>query len=245
MPRRLLRRFSQGDVAKIKVTFPEGFTAQKIAARLKDHGVIANEETFLTLVTQNGNTLKASFPPPANLEGYLFPDTYSFPIGVTEKEAAQQMLSLFDRLVAQGKAGDIQQSKRSLADIVTVASLIEREAETDQDRPKIAGVIYNRLARNQRLEIDATVQYARKEHKTRLLFRDLDIESPYNTYRHSGLPPGAIACPGMPSIKAALHPESSPYLYYVAGPDGKSHIFARTFAEHSANIARVRRLKRG
>lgn len=247
-PRRLLRRFSQGDVAKIKVTFPEGFTVEKIAARLKEHGVIASEGTFLTLVTQNGNTLKASFPPPANLEGYLFPDTYSFPLGATEKEVAQQMLSLFDRLVAQGKASDLRQSKRSLADIVTVASLIEREAETDADRPKIAGVIYNRLAKNQRLEIDATVQYARKEHKTRLLFRDLTVDSPYNTYRHSGLPPGAIACPGLPSIEAALHPESSPYLYYVAGPDGKSHIFARTFAEHTANIAniaRVRRLKRG
>jgi UPF0755 protein len=155
------------------------------------------------------------------------------------------MLSLFDRLVARGKASEIKRSKRSLAQIVTVASLIEREAETDEDRPRIAGVIYNRLARNQRLEIDATVQYARKQHKSRLLFRDLDVDSPYNTYRHSGLPPGAIACPGLPSIEAALAPEKSTYLYYVAGPDGKSHLFARTFAEHTANIARVRRLRRG
>ena len=244
-PRRLLRHLTDGDVAKVKVTIPEGFTVEKIARRLKDRGVLQDEAAFLTLVTQNGNTLKASFPPPANLEGYLFPDTYSFPVGAKEKDVAQQMLSLFDRLVAKNKAADLMRSKRSLAQIVTVASLIEREAETNEDRPKIAGVIYNRLARNQRLEIDATVQYARKEHKSRLLFRDLDIDSPYNTYRHSGLPPGAIACPGLPSIEAALNPENSPYLYYVAGPDGKSHVFARTFAEHSANIAHVRYLRRG
>ena len=193
-PRGLLKRLAEGDVATVKVTFPEGFTLEKIARRLKDRGIIASEETFLTLVAQNGSTLKASFPPPRNLEGYLFPDTYPFPVGATEKEVAQQMLSLFDRLVAKGKASDIKQSRRSLAQIITVASLIEREAETDADRPKIAGVIYNRLARNQRLEIDATVQYARKQHKSRLLFRDLDIDSPYNTYRHSGLPPGAISC---------------------------------------------------
>jgi UPF0755 protein len=244
-PRHLLRRLADGDVATVKVTFPEGFTVEKIARRLKDRGVIADEAKFLTLVTQNGNTLRASFRPPANLEGYLFPDTYSFPVGATEKEVAQQMLSLFDRLVAKGKEAEIRRSKRSLAQIVTVASLIEREAETDEDRPKIAGVIYNRLARNQRLEIDATVQYARKQHTARLLFRDLDVDSPYNTYRHSGLPPGAIACPGLASIEAALNPEKSPYLYYVAGPDGKSHIFGRTFAEHTANIAKARRLRRG
>ncbi|MES2465010.1 MAG: endolytic transglycosylase MltG [Armatimonadota bacterium] len=244
-PRRLLRRLADGDVATVKVTFPEGFTVEKIARRLKDRGVIKDEAKFLTLVTRNGNTLRASFPPPANLEGYLFPDTYSFPVGATEKEVAQQMLSLFDRLVAKGKADDLRRSKRSLAQIVTVASLVEREAETNEDRPKIAGVIYNRLARNQRLEIDATVQYARREHKSRLLFRDLEVDSPYNTYRHSGLPPGAIACPGLPSIEAALNPEKSPYLYYVAGPDGKSHIFGRTFAEHTANIAKARRMRRG
>jgi UPF0755 protein len=244
-PRQLLRRLANGDVATVKVTFPEGFTVEKIARRLKEKGVIADETGFLTLVTQKGNTLKASFPPPTNLEGYLFPDTYSFPVGATEKQVAQQMLSLFDRLVAKGKAEDIKKSKRSLAEIVTVASLIEREAETDEDRPKIAGVIYNRLARNQRLEIDATVQYARKEHKSRLLFRDLDVDSPYNTYRHSGLPPGAIANPGLPSIEAAINPEKSSYLYYVAGPDGKSHLFGRTFAEHTANIARARSMRRG
>ncbi|MBC8102764.1 MAG: endolytic transglycosylase MltG [Cytophagales bacterium] len=240
-PRRLLRRMADGDVATVRVTFPEGFTVQKIARRLKDRGIIGDETAFLRLVTTKGDTLRASFVPPRNLEGYLFPDTYRFPIGFTEKQVAQEMLSLFDRIVAKGRSEDLSRSRRSLSEIVTIASLIEREAETEGDRPRIAGVIYNRLARNQRLEIDATVQYARGQHKARLLYRDLEVDSPYNTYRNAGLPPGAICCPGIASIDAALHPKTSPYLYYVAGPDGRSHLFARTFAEHKQNIATARR----
>ena len=243
-PRDILRRLERGDIATIRVTFPEGFTTRQIAHRLAEKGVVANEQAFLTLVTTQGNTLHASFAPPANLEGYLFPDTYRFPVGSTDTETAQQMLGEFDHLVVQSHADDIRASGRSLHDILTVASLVEGEAETDADRPRIAGVIYNRLARQMRLEIDATVQYAQGFHKSRLLYRDLAVDSPYNTYKISGLPPGPICSPGLPSIEAALHPEASEYLFYVAGPDGKSHIFSRTLAEHNANVARMRRLRR-
>jgi UPF0755 protein len=247
-PREIVRRLVRGDIATIRVTFPEGFTVRQIAQRLAMHGVVPDEATFLTLVTTQGNTLlpgALSFAPPANLEGYLFPDTYRFPVGATDRQVAEQMLGEFDRLVARDRAAEIHASDRSLQDIVTIASLVEGEAETDADRPRIAGVICNRLARGMHLEIDATVQYAQGFHKSRLLYRDLTIDSPYNTYRVMGLPPGAICCPGMPSIEAALHPTPSDYLYYVAGPDGRSHIFARTQAEHDANVARMRRLRGG
>jgi UPF0755 protein len=141
--------------------------------------------------------------------------------------------------VATGKADEIRQSGHSLAEIVNVAAMVEREAEVDADRPKIAGVIYNRLARGMKLQIDATVQYARGQHTSRLLYRDLEIDSPFNTYKVNGLPPGPICCPGLPSIEAAIHPEKSDYLYYVGRPK-EAHLFARTYAEHLHNIALVR-----
>lgn len=238
-PARLLDRLVRGDVATVKVTFPEGFTAAQVATRLARND-LADEAAFLDLVTRRGNTLRASFKPPANLEGYLFPDTYRFPVGESAEEMAQRMIGNFDKLVARGRAKEIQQSRRSLRDIVIIASLVEREAQVPQDRARIAGVIYNRLQRNMRLQIDATVQYARGQHKSRLLFRDLEIDSPYNTYKVAGLPPGPICNPGLPALRAALSPESHPFLYYVARKDG-SHLFGRTLAEHNHNIAIARR----
>jgi UPF0755 protein len=238
-PDRILDRLVRGDVATIKATFPEGFTAAQVAKRLARNG-IADEAAFLDLATRRGNTLRASFKPPANLEGYLFPDTYRFPVGESAEGVAQRMIGSFDKLVARGEAAKIKQSRRTLRDIVIIASLIEREARVDRDRARIAGVIYNRLARKMRLQIDATVQYARGQHASRLLFRDLEVESPYNTYKIAGLPPGPICNPGLPSLRAALSPERHPFLFYVARRDG-SHLFGRTLAEHQHNIALARR----
>ena len=240
-PARLLDRLVRGYIARNKVTFPEGFTLVRIASRLSENAGV-NEAKFMEMTTQRGNTLRASFRPPAKLEGYLFPDTYTFPAGADESAVAQQMLGNFDKLVARGKESEIKQSKRSLHEIVTIASLIEREAQVPQDRPRIAGVIYNRLQRKMRLQIDATVQYARGQHKSRLLFVDLKVDSPYNTYQHAGLPPGPICSPGMASLEAALAPEKHPYLYYVARKDG-SHLFGKTMAEHQQNIAVARKEK--
>jgi UPF0755 protein len=243
-PRTLLRHLVKGDVATNRVTFPEGFTVRQIALRLKKNELIQDENAFLDLVTTKGNTLKADFPLPENLEGYLFPDTYKFPVGATDAEIAQRMVDDFAKLVVEDRAQELKDSGRSLADIVNIASMIEREAETQEDRPRIAGVIYNRLKIGMKLQLDATIQYARiqagEEHANRLLYKDLEVISPYNTYKVAGLPPGPICNPGLACIDAALKPEASHYLYYVAGT-GKGHIFAQTYAEHQANIARVRR----
>ncbi len=216
-PEAIYQKLNRGEVSSTRVTIPEGFTIKKIAARLKEKGVLTDESEFLQLTE--------------GLEGQLFPDTYAFAKNVTAKEIISQLRGQFQKQV---KALTLTR------EALIVASLIEREAETDEDRPKIAGVIYNRLKKNMRLQIDATVQYALPEHKGRLLFADLKVNSPYNTYLHAGLPPGPICSPGLPSLKAALAPETNDYLFYVQG-EAKGHVFAKTFAEHRANIARVRR----
>lgn len=225
-PEQILQKLEKGETIATRVTIPEGFTLKKIAARLKEKGVITDDDAFLTLATE-----------PENLEGYLFPDTYFFAPGITPEAVIAQMRSNFTARVETGMDWD----NKSRAEIITVASLVEREAVTDADRPKIAGVIYNRLARHMKLEIDATVQYALPEHKARLLYSDLKIDSPYNTYRVVGLPPGPICSPGLSSVQAALQPEKHDYLYYVLGATGKNHVFAKTFAEHKINVAHYRK----
>lgn len=240
-PEKILTRLVSGQTATVRVTFPEGFTVAQIARRLQARGVVARATQFETLVRTQGDRLEAPFPAPADLEGYLFPDTYRIPVGTDPRSVARILLETFDRRVVRALASEIAASGRSLHEIVTIASLVEREARTDRDRPLVAGVIVNRLRRGMRLEIDATVQYARGRHTARLLYRDLKIDSPYNTYRRSGLPPGPICCPGLSSIRAALHPARHDYLFYVLGPDGRNHAFSRTFGEHRARIARIRK----
>ena len=238
---RIISRLEKGDVVTVRVTFPEGFTAAQVAARLAKNG-LCDETKFAELVTTRGNTLKATFPLPANVEGYLFPDTYRFPLGETETQIAERMVSRFETVFTTPRTDAIARSGHSLSDIVNVAAMVEREAQVPGDRPLIAAVIYNRLRRGMRLQIDATVQYARKAHKSRLLFKDLELESPYNTYRVTGLPPGAICNPGAASLNAALDPAKHDFLFYVAKSDG-SHMFGKTFAEHNQNIKMVRRAR--
>lgn len=216
-PETIYQKLHLGEVAGTKLTIPEGYTVKKIAARLVEKQLLPDDTEFLALAE--------------GLEGRLFPDTYTLPKNCTAKEIIALMQAQFEK---QTKPLNLT------PDALIIASLIEREAETDDDRPKIAGVIYNRLAKKMRLQIDATVQYILPEHKARLLFADLKTPSPYNTYLHAGLPPGPICNPGLASIKAALSPEKNDFLFYVQG-EGKGHVFARTFEEHRANIARIRK----
>lgn len=239
-PATILDRLVRGDVVEIpmvKVAIPEGFTLRQIAARLEEKG-LGKADEYLSLTETQGKTFEASKPLPAKLEGYLFPATYEFPQGALPRAVVQKMVGTFDDRVAD-KFDQVAKVGRPLGEVVTIASMIEREARVPQDRTKISGVIYNRLAKGMPLQIDATVQYAQGEHKTRLLYRDLKVDSPYNTYKVRGLPPGPICSPGEASLDAALTPEKSDFLYYVAKPDG-SHLFGRTMAEHQRNIALVR-----
>jgi len=233
-PRQIAALLALGETAGNVVTVPEGYTVRQIARRLAGHG-LGNEAGFLALAQTQGRTFHvgAWTPPDDNLEGYLFPDTYTLPRGASARDAVQMMLDEFHRRVI------VPHGAAVTPDVVTLASLVEREAQVDSDRPLIAAVYRNRLEKGMRLQCDATVQYVLPAHKARLLYADLRVDSPYNTYKHKGLPPTPIASPGLPSIEAALHPADADFLYYVAGPGGR-HVFSTTLAQHDAAIARVR-----
>ncbi len=226
---------------RLRVTVPEGFTLAQVANTLNAKG-ICDGETFQKFAgaPDAWTSWAYGFPlPKETLEGYLYPDTYDFAPGTAPGQIVRDMLMNFSRRFARPKEQEIAASGHSLHEIVTLASLIEREAKVPEDRPRIAGVLENRLKKGMKLEIDATVLYALGHHKDRVLYKDLEVDSPYNTYRHTGLPPGPIANPGMASLEAALHPEGNDYLYYVATRSG-AHLFSRTRAEHEAAIRKVR-----
>lgn len=231
-----------------RVTIPEGYTAKQIATRLEAKGV-ANASEFLAALKQsssfNGEAIKllqTNTNQLIPLEGYLFPETYSIPKNSTEQEIAQMMVDQLDVQLAQLPNGWEAQLKKlnvSFHQMMTIASLIEREVVVPEERAIVASVIYNRLRIGQALQIDATVQYLLSKQKERLLYADLKVESPYNTYKQKGLPPGPIASPSLAAIKAALYPDTTNYFYYVTKKDGTSaHLFATTYKEHLSNIAK-------
>ena len=230
---------SRGQVMLHPVTIPEGFTAVEIVGVLVQEGL--GDRARLAEIAARGAAL---FPhdflhwtPVRTLEGYLFPDTYRLPRGIPERDVIRALLDRFGQVVVpMWQAGG---RGRSLHEVVTMASLVEREARLPQEQALIAGVLYNRLRRGMRLEVDATVLYALGRHKSIVTYKDLGVDSPYNTYRHAGLPPGPIANPGLAAIRAVLAPVATNYLYYVARPDG-SHVFSRTYQEHLAAIRRYR-----
>lgn len=235
----VIGKIARGDSVSKWLSIPEGFTIRQIADRIKEEG-FGNSSRFYSLAKFNGESFQTAFPSPGrSLEGYLFPDTYLVPIGMTEADIIREMLDCFNRKVYEPLADEIRASGMSLHDIVVTASLIEREARVPEDRPLISAVLRNRLKQNMRLGIDATVLYALRKHKDRVLYSDLDVDSPYNTYRNFGLPPGPIANPGVESMKAAIHPADAGFLYYVAKPDG-SHVFTDTFEQHKQAIADIK-----
>jgi UPF0755 protein len=222
------------------LTVPEGYTISQIAAQVEEKRLGSAGQFEAT--ARAPATFKMSLPlPDHSLEGYLFPDTYRVDSGETEREIIAHMLRRFDEVVWKELFQESPEyNGRSMREIVILASLIEWEAQLDGERPKIAGVLLNRLRRGMRLECDATVQYALGDgRKSRLIYDDLDVASEYNTYLHEGLPPGPICSPGEASIRAAMDPAEVTHLYYVAAADG-SHLFSNTFAEHLRAIRRAR-----
>jgi len=221
------------------VTFPEGWTRFKIANRLQERG-LAKAEEFLSLCRQPKNYADIGIPlPERDLEGYLFPNTYRLPPGSGAETAVRILLNGFKRYAYESFKEEIEKSGYTLHQILTVASMIEKEALHDKDRPLIAAVIYNRLKKGMPLQIDATVLYGMGQWKNRVLYSDLQHASPYNTYLNKGLPPGPIANPGLASLRAALEPADVDYLFYVAQADGY-HRFTKTYSEHLKAIEEIR-----
>lgn len=178
------------------------------------------------------------------LEGYLFPDTYDFPEGATARQAIEIMVHRFERVWKPEWNARAIELKMTRHQVVTLASIVEKEVRKGDERPTVSAVYHNRLKRGQALQADPTVQYALGRRRPgRVLYRDLRVESPYNTYRRTGLPPGPIASPGAASLEATLYPADVPFMYFVAHPDGH-HEFRNTYAEHLKAIEYVRGVAR-
>ncbi len=220
----IIDQLAKGKVPRYRITIPEGFISRQIALLLSEkHSV--EYDAFIELVRED-NQFK---------EGYLFPDTYEFPKNYGAENVLKSMLKNFEEVVY--KQIDPEQkfpADLSFAQVIILASTIEKEAQGTEDKPKIASVFYNRLSRGMLLQSCATIQYLLDKPQERLTEQDLTIESPFNTYLYPGLPPEPICNPGLESILAAAHPAEEDYLYFVLGKDGK-HIFSKTYQEHLNN----------
>jgi len=212
------------------VTIPEGYTLSQIIP-LVARVLQVRADSVIAAARDTAHLHRLGVPTPT-LEGYLFPDTYMFLPGTPARVAVTAMVRRFEQVWRPEWTARLDTMDMTRHEVVTLASIVEREAKRPEERPVIAGVYRNRLRDGMRLEADPTVQYARGIHTNRVLFKDLDVDSPYNTYKHAGLPPGPIAAPGAASLRAALYPAEVPYKFFVAYPDGR-HVFTIDFAQHT------------
>ncbi|TBL81857.1 endolytic transglycosylase MltG [Paenibacillus thalictri] len=246
----IIDKLNKGQTVKeetFRLTVPEGFTLQQIADKVSAQTGIEAKTIMQAADQPDAYAAKSLQGIPNNpgikhrLEGYLFPDTYEWKKDASVQEMIDRMTGELDSKLEQLPPDWPQVMKAKDLDfhqLLTVASLIEKEVVLDEERPLVASVIYNRLGKKMNLQIDATIQYMLDKPKERLLEKDLQLESPYNTYLHAGLPPGPIASPSLNSIRAALYPDNTPFLFYVTKKDGsKGHLFAKTFDEHLKNNA--------
>jgi UPF0755 protein len=220
------------------ITIPEGWSLIQIVPQLAR--VLEVPVDSVRAAVRDTALLHRLDVPTPTLEGYLFPDTYVFPDGTTARTAVRVMVERFERVWQPEWNARLQALAMSRHDVMALASIVEKEARLPEERPVIAAVYLNRLKAGMLLQADPTVQYALGKHVARVLYKDLEVESPYNTYKHTGLPPGPIASPGKPSILAALNPASVPYTYFVAHPDGH-HEFTTNFAAHNVAVRGARR----
>jgi len=249
----IVEMLAKGHSLEVWVTIPEGYTVRQIADVLNEKQIVDGDSFARMAISYGSEFASQGFLLDGSLEGYLFPDTYLLERGRDSEYIILKMLSTFEGRIVGPLRAEIErtalerfklsedQFDEGLHRIITMASLVEREARVPSDRPIIAGVLWNRLERGMRLEVCATVSYVpgeSRENKQRVYTVDTLKNSPYNTYRNAGLPPGPICNPGLASVKAVLDPAKVDYLFYLAKPDG-SHVFSRTYAEHLAAKRRV------
>lgn len=237
---RILTDLDQGNFLTVRITIPEGWELRRIAARIAAVNELDPDST-LHYLTDPELATRFGVPGPT-LEGYLYPATYTIPLGTPLDQIVELMVGQYRKVWTPERRARADSMKLSEREVITLASIVEKEARVRDEMPVIAAVFHNRLRIGYRLDADPTVQYALGEHQSRLLYAHIDqvADNPYNTYRHHGLPPGPIASPSTAAIVATLYPADVPYLYFVARPDG-SHIFTRTLAEHNRARQLVRR----
>ncbi len=237
-PAEVLEELRHAEAADLQVTLLEGWTRMQVAAALAAAGVAGESE--LTAAFSDPAPVRELDPAARDLEGYLFPDTYRFRPETAPREVAALLVENFRRRFAEPHADAIRRSGSTLHEIVTLASIVERETGGASERPQVAGVLLDRLARGMPLQSDPTVIYARERVGTwdgNLTRADLGRDDPYNTYTRGGLPPGPIGSPGLAALRAVLEPERTGALYFVARGDG-THQFSRTLAEHNRAVRR-------
>lgn len=242
----VLMALRRGKPRLAQVTIPPGLMAHEVAARLEKLGLV-DAHRFMSLVENPPDELRKPWLPQGKpLEGFLFPETYYLPPlrpGKDEAYLIKVMLREFEREFVKPHWETLKSQGTSIYDVVMLASMVELEAKVDDERPIIAGVLLNRLRLHMPLQCDATIFYAIKRRKRRITYSDLQIDSPYNTYKHKGLPPTPVCNPGLKSLQAALKPADVDYLFYVARGDGR-HNFSRTYEEHLRAVKQWRKMQR-
>jgi UPF0755 protein len=235
-PAEVADKIRRGDVFLQAITFREGLTIRQMSELYEGRGFGRASE--FVAAARSGTRIAALDPHASDLEGYLFPDTYSLPRRTTAEQLVERMVVAFEKVMTADLRGQAAARGMSVRELVTLASLVEKETGKPEERPLVSAVYHNRLKIKMALYCDPTVIYAleRAGRYTGNLTRDdLQFDSPYNTYRYAGLPPGPIAAPGRASLEAAANPADVPYLYFVSRNDG-SHVFAETLDEHNRNV---------
>ncbi len=228
-------RLTAADIPdEMKVTIPEGLSLNQAAA------LFDNPEAFLEAASDTALIERMGIDA-ETLEGFIMPNTYFFDHVPSERDVVERAVEQFDEEFAELVQTFPEAAARDRLELVTVASLIEEEAVVDEERPVVAAVIYNRLERNMALELDVTLQYVLGKYGQRMLYRDKEVDSPYNTYANRGLPPGPISSPGLASLRAALNPSDEKVLFFVSNADGRTHTFSSTMAEHTKAVKRYRK----
>ena len=237
-PREIYRHLSEGRVARRTFTIPEGYNVRDIARTIQ-RAKLAGKGEILRL-SRDPSFLKELAISAASIEGYLFPDTYHFPVSTEAKKILTLMVRTMRKKFSPALRKQAKAMGFTIHQTLTLASIIEKETSLSSERPLIAAVFINRLKRRMRLQSDPTVIYGLPHFDGNITKKDLRYDSPYNTYLHRGLPPGPIASPGLESIKSALNPAKVKYLYFVATKDG-GHQFSRTYREHRRAVNRYQR----
>lgn len=245
----LLQDMTEGKtiIAAKRFTIPEGWNIEQIADHLDKEGIV-DKAAFLKEVDEGDfpefpfvAQIPASKERKHRLEGYLFPETYEVRKEATAHEIVSKMLAQFQKEWKPEWTEALKARKLTIDEAVSLASIVEREVTVDKERPIVAGVYYNRMRDKWPLQADATVQFVLGKQRDRLTYEDLKVDSPYNTYKNPGLPPGPIANPGRASLEAVVMPAEHDYFFYVTKKDGTSeHYFSRTLEEHNANKAKSR-----
>lgn len=237
----IAEKIISGKTSQIQILIPEGLSIKQIGERLVSREVLKKD-----LLSLKVGDFKKEFwflnkvSPTNSLEGFLFPDTYYFAYGLAPEEVARKMLKNFEKKFDLGLREEIERQGKSVFEIVIMASLLEKEVRTFEDKKMVSGILWKRLQNHFPLQVDATITYLTGKKTTNISQHDLQIDSPYNTYKYLGLPPGPICNPGLESIEAAIYPKESDFWYYLSKPDGET-AFSKTLDEHNIKKAKYLR----